>query len=186
MAAAIVLLALLTFWAGSSSSNKTRRSLLDSIDSMADRITKLEAEDAKKWEKINLLERQLVKRESLIRELFTGAVAIIKQLREAGIIPVWEVPRSVREWAESGGTNLSSGVDTRISDLVRMIDQHFNTEELRTLALELNVDYDNLEGATKAGRVASLVTFFERRGKVDDLIEYCLSKRPGVYGWPII
>ena len=185
MAAGTILLALLTFWAGSSSSNQARRSLSDSIESMARRIAKLEEEDAKKWERINALERKLVKRESLIRELYTGAIAIINQLKQADISPVWDVPKSIETWLEDGDPAMG-GVDTRISDLADMIDQHFNDQELRTMCLELGVVYENLEGVNLTGRVQSLVTYFERRGTVDSLVEYCMMERPGVYGWPII
>lgn len=184
LAAAIAILALVNFLAGVLSTNHGRRDLLDSIESMASRIAALEEEDLNKWKKIATLERKLVRRESLIRELYAGAVAIIRQLEEAEIIPIWIVPEVIENWAN--GTDTASGVNTRTTDLVHMIDRHFNEEELEAMAFELGIDYDNLAGATKMARVTSLVTYFERRGQVDLIVEYCIETRPGVYGWPII
>lgn len=182
MALALIAVALITYWVGSQNSDRARGSLINSIDRMADRIVRLEEEDRKKWEKITELERRLVRRETVLRTIYRGSLALMAQLAEAGLAPVWTPPDSVKRYYD--GDHL--GIDTRTTDLVTMIDRHFNAEEIETMALDLGLDYDNLKGATKRAKIASIVTHFERRGFVDSLIDYCIENRPGVYGWPII
>lgn len=70
------------------------------------------------------------------------------------------------------------------ADLRRLIETHFNLDELRDLCATLGVDYDQLgEGLTKAGRVLALVDYLERRGRLPDLITTCQTLRPHVT-WP--
>lgn len=183
LAAAVIVLAALTFWVGSSSSNQARRSMSDTLEKMATRIARLEEEDRKKWEKIDSLERQLSQRGALIRELYNGALAMLRQLKEAGIPPAWAISRELDYWANGPGP---LGVNTQAAELTRLIIRHFNDQELRELCLDLDLNYERLQGATIDARAASLVTYFERRGQLGVLINYCIDNRPGVYGWPII
>jgi len=64
--------------------------------------------------------------------------------------------------------------------LRRLIADHFDIEELRTLCFDLGVDYDDLRGEGKTGKVRELVAHFERRGLVHELIEACKRERPNV------
>jgi formylglycine-generating enzyme required for sulfatase activity len=54
----------------------------------------------------------------------------------------------------------------------------FDEEELRTLCFDLKVDYDDLRGEGRAGKARELVTYFERRGRISELVAYCRRVRP--------
>jgi hypothetical protein len=64
--------------------------------------------------------------------------------------------------------------------LYRRLIDHFNEEELRDLCFHLDVDYDDLPGAGKAGKARELVTYHERRGTLPALVEVCRQLRPNV------
>jgi len=64
--------------------------------------------------------------------------------------------------------------------LRRIIDQHFNESELRDLCFELGIDYEHLEGNSKAGKVRSLLLYFERRKALERLAETVVRLRPEV------
>jgi hypothetical protein len=54
----------------------------------------------------------------------------------------------------------------------------FDEEELRTLCFDLEVDYDDLRGEGRAGKARELVVYFERRGRISELVAYCRRVRP--------
>jgi formylglycine-generating enzyme required for sulfatase activity len=53
----------------------------------------------------------------------------------------------------------------------------FDEEELRTLCFDLEVDYDDLRGEGRAGKARELVAYFERRGRISELVAYCRRVR---------
>ncbi len=66
-----------------------------------------------------------------------------------------------------------------------MIALHFDEEELRTLCLLLNIDYESLGGDGKRARTERLVGYLDRRGRVDELLEKLDQLRPKV-AWPSV
>jgi Domain of unknown function (DUF4062)/Effector-associated domain 7 len=66
------------------------------------------------------------------------------------------------------------------TDLHAALVRHFDTEELKTLCFVLGVDYDNLGGSGKEGKARDLITYMERRGKVDALAAEFRRLRPGI------
>ena len=52
------------------------------------------------------------------------------------------------------------------------IDQHFNLQELKNLCFDLGVDFDNLRGDTKIGKIQSLIIHYLELRKSDELIAY--------------
>ena len=66
-----------------------------------------------------------------------------------------------------------------------MIAQHFDEDELRTLCLLLDIDYESLGGAGKRARAERLVGYLDRRGRVDELLEKLDQLRPRV-AWPTV
>ena len=53
----------------------------------------------------------------------------------------------------------------------------FSLDELRTLCFALQLDYDELEGASKSARIASLIRLLTGRGRIDDLLDKCETMR---------
>jgi formylglycine-generating enzyme required for sulfatase activity len=62
--------------------------------------------------------------------------------------------------------------------LRELITACFDEEELRTLCFDLEVDYDDLRGEGRAGKARELVAYFERRGRISELVAYCRRARP--------
>jgi len=70
-----------------------------------------------------------------------------------------------------------------LSQLHRLIDQHFDREELRLLCFDLDVDYDNLRGETKATAAMDLVRRLHREKRLEELVDRARDRRPNVL-WP--
>ena len=64
--------------------------------------------------------------------------------------------------------------------LRELLEAHFNESELRTLCFDLEVDYDNLLHATKADAARELVSYFERRDRLPELVAVGQQLRPDV------
>lgn len=70
-----------------------------------------------------------------------------------------------------------------LSDLRRGIVGCFCNEELRTLCVDLGLDYEALGGEGKEGKARELISHLNRRGQLSELWEYCVQVRPQ-YQWP--
>jgi len=64
-----------------------------------------------------------------------------------------------------------------------LIEHAFDEEELISLCFDLDVNYDDLIGETHSNKSRSLITYFERRKSLDQLLDYCRKLRPN-YDWP--
>ena len=64
------------------------------------------------------------------------------------------------------------------NNLFEGINTLFNDVEIKELCFKLKVDYDSLEGETKSNKVISLITYHERRGEINNLLELCIKDRP--------
>lgn len=60
---------------------------------------------------------------------------------------------------------------------------HFNTEEIRTLCYDMNVDYDSLGGEGKEGKVRELIIMCRRHGREEQLLSTLKLARPNIE-WP--
>ncbi|MCI0397800.1 MAG: ATP-binding protein [Chloroflexi bacterium] len=69
------------------------------------------------------------------------------------------------------------------SRLYRLLDQHFDREQLKLLAYDLGYDYDNLSGERKLNKAQDLVAQMERKGQLEHLIRTARHYRPSV-AWP--
>jgi tetratricopeptide (TPR) repeat protein len=64
--------------------------------------------------------------------------------------------------------------------LRRLLNKHFNINELRDLCFDLRVDFEDLPGETRGDKVRELVAYLERRGRLLDLVEIGKQLRPDV------
>lgn len=64
--------------------------------------------------------------------------------------------------------------------LRQQLDAAFNDSELRTLCFDLGIDGEVLAGVTKPDKVRELITYFERRGRLPELIAAIRQLRPSV------
>lgn len=68
-------------------------------------------------------------------------------------------------------------------ELHRLIINHFNQEEVKTLCFALNVQYDNLSGNAHPDKVRELVQLFQRQQRIKELLQEVSEARPNI-GWP--
>jgi internalin A len=100
------------------------------------------------------------------------------------------VPPGLRQRIEVRA--LLDGVDLGVMQreavrLRQILVERFTEDELRTLAHDLELDYDSLEGANKASRARELVAYLERRRRLDDLARVGRMQRPDIaWGTPAI
>lgn len=57
---------------------------------------------------------------------------------------------------------------------------HFSLSGLKDLCFDLGVDYESLPGATKGDKARELITYFERRRNIAELVDACRERRPKV------
>jgi hypothetical protein len=60
------------------------------------------------------------------------------------------------------------------------LERLFTTAQLRAFSFDLGVNYDNLEGTTKAEKAQSLVTCLVNRGRFHELVRACQELRDNV------
>ena len=65
-----------------------------------------------------------------------------------------------------------------LTTLRELILAQFDQEELRTLAFDMNVEYDDLRGEGRRAKARELVDHLQRRQKIEELLTYCRQKRP--------
>lgn len=58
--------------------------------------------------------------------------------------------------------------------------QYFDDDELRSLAFDLQVDYESLRGEGKAGKARELIAYLDRHGRLDELADIGPELRPDV------
>ena len=56
----------------------------------------------------------------------------------------------------------------------------FTLEEIREICFELLIDYENLAGSTKVGKVIALIEYTKNRGMLQDLAAYVQRVRPNL------
>lgn len=72
-----------------------------------------------------------------------------------------------------------------LSTLHILVNDHFNLAEIRTLCLNLNVDYESVAGEEKPSRIRELLLSLARRDRLSDLLTYLEQERPRTE-WPPI
>lgn len=70
-----------------------------------------------------------------------------------------------------------------LSALRRGILDSFSLNEIQSLCFDLGVDYESLGGEGREAKARELITYFNRRGRLSELIRYCVEARPN-YPWP--
>jgi murein DD-endopeptidase MepM/ murein hydrolase activator NlpD len=62
----------------------------------------------------------------------------------------------------------------------QLIDEFFNASDLRVLLFDLDkgVNYDDLAGTSKSEKIIEIITFFENRALLNELVNKCAELRP--------
>lgn len=68
-----------------------------------------------------------------------------------------------------------------VPDRVRLrnlLSDGFSSAELGELAFDLGLNYDDLAGSGKSAKIIELITYFERRGRYEELVQAAQTARP--------
>lgn len=80
-----------------------------------------------------------------------------------------------------GDVPLSNGFSTENESKLRdQLAEYFNKSELKSLCVDLDIEYENLEGETRNDKARELIKYCHRHGKFKDLIANCKRLRPHV------
>jgi hypothetical protein len=146
-----------------------------------------------------LIEENKAVNESAIRAKIQGIDKTLSELKEQlerGYIDSGRYSRLKADWErqkaelEAQLTDVAGGDQTeRIAPekqasrkkLYAVLRDNFDEEDLRNLCfLELAIEYDDLRGDGRLGKVRGLITYCERHGRIDELVKICQRLRPHV------
>lgn len=83
--------------------------------------------------------------------------------------------------AQAVGKTSETWNQKELPPLVKLLDCHFDEEELKTFTFELGEQYDNLPAQGKDAKARELVTKFFRHGRLTELVEHAIKSRPKVF-----
>ncbi|MCP4361659.1 MAG: hypothetical protein GY796_26915 [Chloroflexi bacterium] len=65
--------------------------------------------------------------------------------------------------------------------LHQVLVENFSEQELRELCFNFDLRYEELSGTSIREKALELLTYFDRRGRIDELIAACVNLRPHVF-----
>lgn len=136
--------------------------------------------------------------ESAIRAKIQGIDKTLSELQEQldrGYIDIGRYMRLKADWErqkaaleaqlddlsrdQAGG--LVPGKQIGRQKLYELFLNHFDAEELRSLCfIHLGIEYDDLRGQSRAGKIMALIAYCERHSRTDELVRTCRRVRPDV------
>lgn len=87
--------------------------------------------------------------------------------------------------AKLAGDTVTTDSAKYLTELHQILNQHFNLAEIRTLCLDLNVDYESVAGEEKPSRIRELLLGLGRNGRLPELVLIAQQQRPHVE-WPLV
>lgn len=67
-----------------------------------------------------------------------------------------------------------------VIELQNALNRYFSKDDLESLCLSLDLDYEGLPGDSKQRKIVELIQYMVRAGRMDQLIENCGKQRPNV------
>ncbi|MCB9006407.1 MAG: SUMF1/EgtB/PvdO family nonheme iron enzyme [Ardenticatenaceae bacterium] len=71
----------------------------------------------------------------------------------------------------------------KLTQLRKLLIQHFSLDELRVLCFDLGLEYEELPGDTRTTKMHGLIEYLQRRGELPRLLNEAVDHRPNV-AWP--
>lgn len=85
-----------------------------------------------------------------------------------------------KRWLQSCQLSTNKVILGGSATLRTFISTYFNNDEIVEICLQMDIDYENLSGAGKEGRIIALIGYCERRARLDELEKICRNLRPNV------
>jgi hypothetical protein len=95
----------------------------------------------------------------------------------SGNINIYASQPPAPQVAPTSGPPLTYRPNNRVAFL-NILKEHFNLSELRELCLELEIDYENLAGSSKADKARELLLYCDRHGLGNKLLQTSSHLRP--------
>lgn len=89
-----------------------------------------------------------------------------------------KVTPQISKQVETNGARALDFDSIKVDIFAKMLDRYFSTAELRTLSLQMEIDYENLEGTIKRTKAESLVQTAQRHGVLEKLYHISQETRP--------
>ncbi len=132
--------------------------------------------------------------ESAIRAKIQGIDKTLAELQEQldrGYIDIGRHLRLKADWERQKAELESQLTDVTVESaspvkraerqkLQTRLREHFDKEELRSLCFKLGIEYDDLRGESRMGKIEGLITYCERHGRTDELVTICRQLRSHV------
>ena len=124
------------------------------------------------------LEKQIEQAESDRQTIEQQIDALDDEINGARQVPPPKPGASVQD---AGATPQEEALEQEcLTGLRRILDEHFNDGELRTLCFDLDVDYDDLPGTAKADKARELINYLKRRKDIPHLVRVGKQQRPDI------
>lgn len=137
------------------------------------RVDELEVARAREYAETEILRQETESLRQEVGELRSGVASLTRQLEAADMTPAWRPP------VKEGGPvkdGKPAGVDAVA--LQQFIAEFFNLEDMRDLALRLDVDFEDVAGETKEAKARALVSYMKRRKRLVELRDLVRQLRP--------
>lgn len=106
---------------------------------------------------------------------------ILENMGKDDVVDAVVLAQAVKMWQERARPTKSSEqlfAEVNLSRLIALMDEHFDGEEVHNLCVSLGIDYDNLKGIAKIGKIREVVLQMNREGRLPELVAHCREARP--------
>ena len=138
------------------------------------RVDELEAARAREYAETEILRQETESLRQEVDELRRGVTSLTRQIEAADMTPAWTPP--VKAGAGPLKVDRPAAVDA--AALQQFIAEYFSLDEMRDLALRLEVDFEDVAGETKDGKARGLVSYMKRRKRLVELSDLARQLRP--------
>ena len=88
----------------------------------------------------------------------------------------------INNYGQSSSADADANLTEEARKLAAILNEHFNEDELKEVAFQLNADWDNLPGETKQAKSRELAIYCERRSRMREIKSIVRLARPNLRG----
>lgn len=163
--------------------SELRKQMQEQIDAqqktirfLTGRVDELEQARAREYAETEILRQETESLRQEVDDLKRGVTSLTRQIEAADMTPAWTPAARPDQENGAGKGGKPAAVDAPA--LQQFIAEHFNLDEMRDLAMRLEVDIEDVAGETKEGKARSLVSYMKRRKRLTELRDLVRQLRP--------
>ncbi len=92
-----------------------------------------------------------------------------------------ELNATINSFTSSKQGSMAGAVSLR-----SMMERYFDKDDVEGLAFDLQIDFENLRGETKSGKIRALIQECEQQSRLAQLVTLCAQQRPSVDWSPVL